>query len=325
MLGLGGMLRWIAILGLHLSVANASTGVDCPTFDLRPSFPLKMRDQGDLSWCYAHAAADYLQFYHRVDEQISAADIAIRYNQRMWPRLVRFFVGGDVPETGFIRKALQTTEEEGYCPESSLPSDFWKKVYPGEATPRSEMKRLGEGIRDLFQLHHWVRTGVFQKASDLPFFYEFKSVDVQVFFQILHGSPKSEVLEALRNAACKESRAPFQGKLSEISMGIGAGSGFRRIHEALARGMPASADFFYGLLDHPEGYSRAFSEFHTALVVGQRFSQKRNECEYLIKDSFGSDCAIYSPQWECESGNLWVSESAFKKALISTVIIEPQS
>jgi hypothetical protein len=287
--------------------------------------PLQPRDQGDLSWCYGHAAADYLQFHYRIDEPLSAADIAIRYNERTFPRLMRLFVGGKVPETGFIRTALRITAKEGFCPESSFPSDYWKKVYPGSTTPRIEMKRLGESIGDLFRLHHWVQAGVLKTASELPFYFEFKAVSQEDFFELLRSSRKSEVLGALRNSACKGMRKNFERPLGHISMGYKAGSGFRRIHQALERGVPVAADFFYGLLDRPRDYSRALRELHTALVMGQRFSPQRNECEYLIKDSYGSTCGIYSPEWDCESGSVWVGESAFRKALVSTVIIDGSS
>ena len=304
------------------SSALASGPSDCPAIDLREVFPLKMRDQGDISWCYAHASADYLQFFHRVPEQISAADIAIRYNQGIFSRFLNFIEGGTVPETGFARTALWNTEDEGYCPESVFPSDFWKKVHQNEPTPRIEMRRLKDAIEDIYHLHEWVRDGVFKNENELPFIYSFPSVTPRQFFEALQANRRRKVLKRLREAACDGSRKEFPTSIERISMGLKAGTGFWRIHQTLARGLPVSADFFYGLLDHPEGYSTALSEFHTALVVGQRYSTRRNECEYLIKDSYGSGCAIYSPLWECENGNVWVGENAFKKALISTVVIE---
>jgi len=55
---------------------------------------------------YAHTAADYLQFYFKLPIQISAADIAVEYNERLWPRILSWFRREDVPQSGFIRAAL---------------------------------------------------------------------------------------------------------------------------------------------------------------------------------------------------------------------------
>ena len=50
---------------------------ECTPIDFRETLKLKMRNQNKLSWCFAHAASDYLQYAYHLDEQVSAADVAI--------------------------------------------------------------------------------------------------------------------------------------------------------------------------------------------------------------------------------------------------------
>jgi hypothetical protein len=302
--------------------AAASGRLECPSIDLRTVFSLKMRDQGNVSWCYAHAAADYLQFYNRIPEPISAADIAIRYNQGLWARFKSLFSRSPVPETGFVRSALLNTQSEGYCPEVLFPSDFWKKVHRNGPVPRVERKRLKDAVRDIYRLHEWVRAGIFKSVNELPFIYEFPTVGHNEFFEALTEPRRRNVLNALRVSACSGNRKALSKSIDRITMRFRAGPGFSRIHQALARGIPVSADFFKGLLYHPDDVDVAISELHTALVVAQRYSEQGKQCEYLIKDSYGSGCKRYSRRWQCENGNIWVGERAFRKALVSTVVIE---
>ena len=132
----------------------------CSTVDLRSTFPLKMRNQGDVSWCYAHAAADYLQFFHRIPTQISAADIAVNYNKRRWPRLLKLLRGGVVPETGFIRSAIFDISSIGYCPEDYFPSETWtKRILVGEHAGETVQVPLEKAVKEIFNLVHHVEAG----------------------------------------------------------------------------------------------------------------------------------------------------------------------
>ncbi len=291
---------------------------DCPSVDLRSRHPMPVRDQGKVSWCYAYASADYLQFFYRTPEQVSAADIAIRYNQGLWPRMTRVFSGAPVPETGFARNALLIASKEGYCPERMFPSDSWRKVHANGV----ESKPLNEAIQDIKQLHQDVRSGKIRGASDLPFFYEFPAVGAGEFFEVLQERRWRHVLNRLRESACLTARKSYPRTPVRVSMVFNLGRPFARIQESLLSGNPVSADYFAGVLKTPERYRQSLSELHTTLILGQRYSNERKECEYLIKDSHGPDCTQYSPEWECESGHLWVGEEALKGALVSTVFLQ---
>ena len=291
--------------------------------DLRAVLPMKVRDQGDINWCYAHTAADYLQFYEGIQEPISAADIAIHYNLHFWPKIFRFFTGDPVPETGFLRAAIWDAMGDGYCPESRFPSDAWKKVYPSSSGRAAEWKRLNASIADLFLLQDRIERGFYRSASELPFAYEFNGVSPDRFFAILRDVKQQGILNALRMEVCAGNRRPYPKDISAITMRLRSASASDRIHEALGAGMPLSVDYFYGVLEHADSYSHAISELHTSLLMGQRFDPGSGECQFLVKNSFGTSCSGYDPRWECQAGYLWVGESALHRAMISEVTIQP--
>jgi hypothetical protein len=51
---------------------------------------------------------------------------------------------------------------------------------------------------------------------------------------------------------------------------------------------------------------QAAASRHASTIVGRRWNKDSNSCEYLIRNSWGTDCGRYNPKLDCEGGNLWV-------------------
>ena len=291
---------------------------NCTLIDLRNDFPLKMRNQGNISWCYAHAAADYLQFFSRVPVQISASDIALNYNHRKWPRLLNWLRGGLVPETGFIRGAMVDISSIGYCPEEYLPSETWtKRTMTGEGKGEAIQVPLGTAIQDILSLKQNALNGIYLTPADLPFVYEFKEVSHEQFYEIIFKSVNGFVLDELRSLACDSHRMPFPKTITGIEMNFRGKNAFNRINRVLDQKSPLTVDFFYGFLENIDQYKVSFSELHTTLLMGRRYNSSNQECQYLIKNSYGTDCSSYDPRHQCEGGYIWVSESSLYRAMTS--------
>ena len=47
---------------------------------------------------------------------------------------------------------------------------------------------------------------------------------------------------------------------------------------------------------------------HASIVVGKR--QKNGSCQFLIRNSWGTDCDSYAKTWECQNGQIWVDADA---------------
>ena len=303
--------------------SDSTSPADCTTVDLRTEYPLKMRNQGGVSWCYAHAAADYLQFYNRIPEQISASDIAINYNQRFWPRFLHWWKGGIVPQTGLIRNALYDADAEGYCSEEYFPSEKWtRRIMAGKNVGALEMVPLNTAFQDIDSMLAQISNGTYQKPGDLPFIYEFKGMTHQQFFDAVFANDSTgNALDQIRLSACADHRKPYAKTIADIRMSFNIGDSFSQINRQLNQHMPVSVDFFYGFLDDIDSYSKSLNELHTTLLIGRRFSAETQECQYLIKNSYGTDCAEYDHRHQCENGNVWVGEKSLDHAMTSMVYI----
>ena len=317
---------WLALIfiGSAPSFATAyveTSASDCSPIDLRKDFPLQMRDQGDIGWCYANTAADYLQFHYRIPEMISAADIAISYNLERWPRLYQWFTGREVPETGFIRSALKKAVQEGYCPESYLPSDQWVKETKSGNDFMTEKKTLLASIEDLFSLQDGIQEGLYKSVSDLPYIFRFKMISDLQFFSLLGENSHQSLLNALRLAACEGHRKEYPSAIGRIGMALKGRKAFVRIHRYLEMGSPVSVDYFYGFL-HSDDYVRSVASLHTSLIMGRHLNEKTGECQYLIKNSRGDHCEEYDDRHTCEHGYVWVDESAFYPAMLAYEFIK---
>jgi hypothetical protein len=320
-----GWITGLLFLGWSAGIGHSGAAQDgCAFVDLRSKSALRMRNQGDISWCYAHTAADLLQFASGLSAQVSAADIAVQYNKGLWPRFYRWVNGTLVPETGFVRPALSGAHESGYCLESDFPSDLWVRVEPGQDGPNTRKKTLNAAISEILDLQRLVKSGVFKSGAELPFFYEFPGVGREEFFSILMEQPRREVLDGLRQKACEGRRRPYPVEIGSIAMHFRGPGMFRRFHEELESGRPFSLDYFYGMIEDAGRIKKKLADLHTSIVLGQRQDSSSGECQYLIKNSYGENCANLDPRWECEGGYLWVGERAIREAAVSYVLLKTQ-
>lgn len=318
---------FLLLISLNAHAYYATSEEACTPVDLRQAFPLKMRNQNELGWCYAHSAADYLQFNYKIGEQISAADIAINYSQSKWSRMVTFFRNtfdraqrGHPAQTGLIKYAVRMILPQGYCPESSLPSDEWTRVGADGQSSRVEILRAS---LDLFDLQADIRFGKIASPAALPWRYEFKNLrTADAFYELLRASTRKNVLLRLREAACAPDRKPFPETSAPMSFRLKGKRVFQRINSQFDEEQaPLTIDFFSDVLKHYDSPRINVNNLHTVLTVGRRFDADAGECSYLIKDSYGAQCSKYDPKIKCEGGYVWLPESKLYRSLLSTYIL----
>lgn len=46
--------------------------------------------------------------------------------------------------------------------------------------------------------------------------------------------------------------------------------------------------------------------YHDSLVIGRRKNPRTGKCEFKVRNSWGSSCRAYSPDWQCQYGNIWI-------------------
>lgn len=323
-------MKFLLLLSLLVSVNSqakipATPPEACPTLDLRETFPLAMRDQHHVSWCFAFAASDALQYTFQIPETISAADIAINYSRSKWSRFIHIFkrltsraARLEPAQTGLIKYAAQMIIPQGYCPETVFPSEEWSRV--GKNGELKKVQVLDAAV-EIFALQKNVRNGTYRSASELPFFYEFKNLDHEQFFSLLRGYKRDSLLNALRNRVCLNERKPFPGTAS-VNMKFTSKKILKQINASFDERRPMTIDFFNRVFQDIDKPLDILHGYHTVLLYGRKYDTERNECRYLLKNSAGSSCESYDPRLQCEAGYVWMPESTLKRTMTSAVFFK---
>jgi hypothetical protein len=289
-----------------------SSESSCSAVDLRNETLGSVRNQGEISWCYAFTAADMLAHTFEKFERISAADIALNYNQS----LIGTVMGGVYPsgtphETGFNKVALKRAMKEGYCPEDIFPSESWTKV-----TPDGEEKILmPQAMKEIAQLHK-KRDSL--TLNNLPFHIAFKNVGPQEFLTLIKSKKLTTFYKKLRHQVCENDRMPYDARW-KTKMVFRNPRVFSRLSEQLERGRPVGLDYDSRILKDELHRGVKLSELHTSSVVGRRWNTEKKSCEYLIRDSYGAQCTRYDESYECQDGNVWLNESQIYGNMTSIV------
>lgn len=270
------------------------------------------RDQGKISWCYAFTAADMLQYTFHQREQISAADLAINYNRSAVGRIMDTFTNfGNPHETGFNKAALILGMRDGYCPESVFPSEKWVKVIDKNESV-IPMKEAMNEIQELHKRRHEIN------EHNLPYYFKFKNVDKKKFLELLHTKNLRTFYNNLRLTACQDDRKPF-GERWKVKMVLRHSGIFNRINEQLDLGRIVGLDYDARILENKDHRGVKLTELHTSSIVGRRWNRDKNICEYRIRDSHGVQCSRYDREYECQQGNIWLSESQIYGSMTSVV------
>jgi hypothetical protein len=291
----------------------------CSDLKLDTSSLGKVRNQGNISWCYAFTASDMLQYTFNTPEKISASDIATNYNKTPIGKLMDLFLNyGEPHETGFNKVALIHGMKEGYCPESVFPSEEWVKV-----TQDTEEKILmPEAMKQIKELH---QNREKLNLENLPFYFKFKNIDKESFLSILKSKNKlKHFYTELRAKACQDDRVDFDHQW-KVKMVFRNKNIFKRINSQLDLGRIVGVDYDSRVLKDAQNQSIKISSLHTSSIIGRRWDPKANTCQYLIRNSWGEKCERYDTRLECQEGNIWLNESMVFKNMTSIVYLKSKA
>lgn len=323
------MKTWIVMLAFPaMALAYQPTSEQsCSPIDLRSSQLGDVRNQKDVSWCYAFSASDMLGHAHDTSERVSAADVAIGYNQSALGLFVRWMDvnvinrtdgvrRASAHQTGFNKVALDRAMKAGWCPESVFPSEAWTKKIRVGSRWREESVPLAEAMLDIAVLH---RKRKDLTASNIPYYYSFKNVDAGTFVQLLQPKQLAKFYFGLRTTVCRDDRVPFDNH-PKVKMVIKNPKVLARISEQLEAGRLVGLDYDSRILKSRTHRGFSIGELHTSPIVGRRWNAERKSCEFLIRNSYGTACSDrYDPNMDCEEGHLWLDESEIFTSMTSIV------
>ncbi|GEM_PF-6603432 len=324
----------------RINQSNEQVRSACTGVDHRSELP-PVRSQYEVGWCYAYAAADLVS--HRLGRAVSAVDIALGYNyqnnmgairkgiasainfnQRGIPSLdtnrlletirglndLTILVDCEEGQTcfndgGWPARAIESRQNAGFCLEEDLPSDGY------------EGTTLGEIITTADELDNWA--GQFDSEDPIAFARDicasgigliitqgFPNALLSDISDILHSYVTTNSYAYLAEQSCQGSRvqleaSPIHQRRSEFEGKYGA---LNQVDELLTRGDIVGFSYPTTLL----GVLSENSELHASTLVGRRWNQETNSCQYLIRNSWGMNChpAYRNAGLECDQGNIWV-------------------
>lgn len=324
------LLILLAVPTIAFGALKKTPEKDCTPIDLRNETLGEVRNQKKVSWCYAFAASDMLGHTFQSQEKMSAADIAIGYNGTKIARLVRWFDANLINrrdqeiqmmahQTGFNKVALDRAMSNGWCPESVFPSESWVKstrTASGKSAWNNEQVDLRVAMLEIAELHKKRQT---LTAENVPFYYSFKNVDAAQFVKLLKNKKLPDFYAGLRQTVCRDDRQPFDRRW-KVKMEIKNPKVFSRINAHLNSGRLVGLDYDGTILEDSNYRRMKLGELHTSALVGRRWDPERKSCEFLIRNSYGTECgARYDASYKCEDGNIWLDESLIYPTMTSIV------
>lgn len=308
------LMKWMLLLALSApAFAYYPTSENnCTPLDLRTENLGKVRNQGKVSWCYAFAGADMLEHTFDIKEKISAADIALNYNESFVGRVLDIFIDNGTPhQTGLNKFSLQKAMKDGYCPESIFPSEKWTKVSEG----KEEVVTLREALDSIVTLH---KDRAKYTSRTLPFWFKFQNMTREKFYAILQNNKARNLFTELRQEVCRDHREMFSTRW-KVKMAIRNKKVFSRLNEQLSLGRTVGLDYDARILANKDHRGVSLNELHTSAIVGRRWNPEARTCEYLIRNSYGTSCDRYDARYECFDGHQWLGESQIYGSMSSIV------
>ncbi len=310
----------VVLAFISTSLSTFAYDENCTSVDFRNQFPLKMRDQKSLAWCFAHASADNLQFIEKTTIRISAADIAINYGKSTSSKMINMFQNlEDRPhEYGLAKFASQMILKQGYCPEAYFPSDDWQRVGDRDQVTMVEILSAIQEISDLADL---IQSHQIASSRDLPYFYQFKNIDRETFYNILSQNNKNKILDQIRIAACDSVRVPFKKDI-DVDMKLNIGGMLKAMNKSLSAGKAFSVDVYSQIFKNIDDHKNHLTNLHTVMIYGRKYDMARGQCLYMVKNSYSESCHGYDPRLNCDKGYLWFPGSVLLKNMTSAVFFK---
>jgi hypothetical protein len=286
-----------------------------------------VRNQDDIGWCYAFAAADLMSFH--AGRTLSAVDVAILNNNyandavrdrlelpgflRNTEALRSFYESNKIDvanlkenylnhlfdskrEGGYPVEALKIAMNKGVCTESDLPSQPTNK----NTSLYSELQKpaqMAEQSKSLVCFNEQANYG-----SLLP------NLNYGEIIEIASRTSPMQILLSLRKKNCRQT-FKIQNKTIINFSTPDYGKAFSLLDAQLDKNTPAMVSYNTKMISSESGA-------HASIIVGRKYNPKTGQCEYKVRNSWGNlNHFEPSTRTRHEGGYFWVSESKLKKNL----------
>ncbi|HBQ21590.1 MAG: hypothetical protein A2Z91_02445 [Deltaproteobacteria bacterium GWA2_38_16] len=276
-------------------------------------FPLMgVRDQDGIGWCYAFTAADLLSY--KTGQLISAVDVANAYNDESMRGAFKSLFGykeADI-EGGWIEDALEAANKRGLCLEQDLPSS--DVAFTEYLSLKQALKRLEEDQTKLEEAKKQHQEEEFQACEGPLFARMLPNLSISDITDILNRTPYFVLMDTLIEENCKGKRlepienlsitAKYKGLFSDT------GSLIKEMDDQLNHNNIVGISYYANILDNR--FALELEGPHASSVVGRRWVENRQSCEYLVRNSWGANCTY---DFSCDRGYVWVPEDFLSRTL----------
>ncbi len=294
------------------------------------------RNQSDVGWCYAFAAADMASFY--LGQRVSAVDVAAKYNSRnpvtgyistdtdLSGSSSSFSETSNVIAGGFVGSAIVQANERGFCNESLVRSPEF------QGTKNLDQK-LSSYTTNIYKLNRALRgedgplTMRICENGKASLSAIFPSTNLGDLIRVLKKYDSDSSWGKMTDLACMGKRKFLPKNLSihvnnntkdpssmisDIDRKLNSrdivGIGYDYVH--LVR--DSTTNWFVNFFT-----PRMPAGGHASTVVARRFNSATKECEYEIRGSNGAYCDPHFTKDQCANGYYWVNRANLKNNLIS--------
>lgn len=275
-----------------------NTKANCKAQDYRSKLP-PIRNQDSLGVCYGFTAADLLSF--KTGQNISAMDLSLSYHKSdITKSYINDYIQNRFPlsrlasqiEGGQIGPTLKGALAQGACLEKDFPSDDYRSSVTGD-----ELQKI------LQRIESYSTRMQGNTCTDCPS----ESEVVQSTQLIAPNVSREDALRAVRTHGPERIIAEL-GKLtckSRVPLPpanvVRAPNTIANVQEQLNSGNIAGIEYgmnvLYGLGNGGVN--------HASSIVGQKWNEETQQCEFLLRNSFGNSCE-YLP-YKCEpDGHIWI-------------------
>lgn len=300
-----------------------------------------IRDQGETEWCFGYVAADMASFETgknisprflslvNYQVQIKEAKWNSNYSDAEIKKLVASEMGKGRTELAFHR----AQQHNGFCLEKHVPSTGI------EDQDQNQDQDIAQMVSVFSDLDQNVRgKDPAQRSQLIDFFCREHS---EVLAQHFPNGFGGDIFSALFGGAGFDSYLKFSldqcPETIKVEERMQAGFGFREdgedypgeaimdIDHALDHGGIISVSYHTDLLGVPNILNEeGLRGSHASSIIGRRWNEKDQRCQYLLRNSWGTDCEQYGKfaNIECKDGNIWVYEDELDGHTYNTAVFK---
>lgn len=309
----------------------------CDNKDLSADFG-PVRDQGNIGWCYANAAADMMTFQYKKElggERVSAGYVALAFNEVMLKK--------PNDDAGDVIPAILASQYFGVC------------------TAEIEEKAMNQGpfhtIRDKINGLVYLKEVYDQKKMNPNFVDKYQGslmqylnsdslinkISKEELEYVLENSTKRTFPRKLADRVCAGNKKKIKLSLN-MNFEYFALEGFRRlifkgqsdivdsgkmgliktINKQLAIKKPVAISYKTSIFFLPgsENYEKA--GMHVSSIVGRRWNKETKTCEFKLRNSWGKNCQYYSNpelngKCDPQTGYVWLSSEILARTITEAI------